>query len=89
MLGIEAAAALCVAAFAQWRIAYFTRGAARRWTARAILAILGAAVGYTLVRHSDASAAHNAALFVLGFSLVHVPAAFVLMIKGWRHERPS
>jgi hypothetical protein len=89
MLAIEAVIALCVAAFAQWRIAYYTRGAARRWTARLLLAVLGAAVGYTLVRHSTASAGENVALFVLGFSLVHVPAAIVLALKGWRHERPS
>ena len=89
MLMLEAALLLSVAAFAQWRVAYFTRGAARRWTARLILAVLGTAVGYTLVRYSGRPAIENAALFAIGFSLVHVPAAIVLALKGWRHERPS
>ena len=89
MLFIEAVLLLCVALFAQWRVAYFTRGAGRRWTARLVLAVLGAAVGYTLVRESGRPPAENAALFALGFSLVHVPAAIVLALKGWRHERPS
>ena len=89
MLFLEAALLFCVALFAQWRIAYFTRGAGRRWTARLILALLGAAIGYTLIRYSDRPSAENAALFMLGFSLVHVPAAIVLALKGWRHEKPS
>jgi hypothetical protein len=89
MLFIEAALLFCVALFAQWRIAYFTRSATRRWTGRLILAVLGAAIGYTLVRYSDRPLAENAALFMLGFSLVHVPAAIILALKGWRRERPS
>ena len=89
MLFIEAAVLLCVALFAQWRIAYFTRSAGRRWTARLVLALLGAAIGYTLVRYSDRPLVENAALFALGFSLVHVPAAIVLALKGWRREKPS
>ena len=89
MLMLEAALLFCIAAFAQWRVAYFTLGAARRWTARLILAVLGVAIGYTLVRYSGRSTIENAALFTIGFSLVHVPAAIVLAFKGWRHERPS
>jgi len=89
MLFLEAALLSCVALFAQWRIAYFTRSAARRWTARLILALLGAAIGYTLVRYSERSLAEDTALFLLGFSLVHVPAAIVLALKGWRREKPS
>ena len=89
MLMLEATIALCAALFAQWRIAYFTRGAGRRWTARAILAVLGIAIGYTLVRDSGGTPWHDIALFVLGFSLVHIPAAIVLLLKGWRREKPS
>jgi len=89
MLLIEAALLFCVALFAQWRIAYFTRGAGRRWTARLILALLGAAIGFTLVRYSDRPLAENVALFMLGFSVVHVPAAIILALKGWRREKPS
>ena len=31
----------------------------------------------------------NAAWFLVGFGLVHVPPAFVLLLKGLRGEQPS
>jgi len=84
-----AALLLCgVAAFAQWRIANFTATPGRRWLTRAVLLTLGVAVGLVCMRDlpSDGS---PIVPFLLGFGVVHVPAALVLLLKQLRGEQPS
>jgi hypothetical protein len=84
-----AAALLALAAFAQWTIPQFTRDTRNAWALRALLALLGVVVGFTLMRVNDAAGSAALALFLLGFGLVHVPPALVLLLKRWRGERPS
>ena len=84
-----ALALLAVAAFAQWTIPQFTRGTRNAWALRLLLIVLGLAVGYTLVRVNGATADSVLPLFLLGFGLVHVPPAIVLLLKRWRKESPS
>jgi len=79
---------LCgVAAFAQWRLGDFIATPARVWLTRAILAALGIAVGVATMRSMQP--AGSIAWFFVGFALVHVPPAIVLILKGLRGEQPS
>jgi len=87
MLELVAVVLCAVAAFAQWRVGDFTATAARAWLTRGILLALGLAVGWVTMR--NAPSAGNAAWFLVGFGLVHVPPAFVLLLKGLRGEQPS
>jgi hypothetical protein len=89
MLIVTAVLLLGLAAYAQWAIPQFTRGAANAWMTRLFLLGLGLAVGCAFVYMSDRPASDAIAMFVMGFALVHIPAALVLMLKSWRHERPS
>lgn len=84
-----AVALLAAAAFAQWTIPHFTRSARNAWAVRGLLVVLGIAVGVTLVRVNGAGGNAALALFLLGFGLVHVPPAIVLLLKRWRRESPS
>ena len=84
-----AAVVLCaIAALAQWRIGDFTATRARTWITRAVLLALGVAVGLASVRAMPSDG--NAAVwFLMGFGVVHVPAALVLLLKQLRGEQPS
>ena len=83
------AVALCaVAAFAQWRVGDFTSTRARTWLTRAILATLGLGVGLASMRAMQAMG-DATVWFLIGFGVVHVPAALVLLLKGLRGEQPS
>jgi hypothetical protein len=80
---------LVAAAYAQWAIPRFTRRPGNALALRLILLALGVAVGVTLVSIEGAAGYSAATLFLLGFSLVHVPPALVLLLKRWRRESPS
>jgi hypothetical protein len=83
-----AAVVLCaIAAFTQWRVADFTSTRTRTWLTRAILAALGVGVGIVFMR--TAQPVGSIAWFLVGFGLVHVPPAIVLVLKGLRGEQPS
>jgi hypothetical protein len=79
-------AALTVAAaiYAQAQIPRFTAGAGKIALTRAVLIALGIAVGWV----SASAFAHGRLLaalaFVAGFGIVHVPAAFILLLKRSR-----
>jgi hypothetical protein len=84
-----AAVLVCaVAAFTQWRIGDFTATRARTWLTRAILVALGVGVGLASVRAMP-SDGNTIVWFLLGFGIVHVPPALVLLIKQLRGEQPS
>jgi hypothetical protein len=87
MLFVYAALLLAVAAYAQWALPQFTRSNANAWATRLLLVFLGIGVGYWFVRMNPGLDA--AAVFLMGFALVHVPAALVLLLKSWRHEGRS
>ena len=83
------AVVLCaVAAFAQWRVGDFTSSRALTWLTRAILFALGVGVGLTSVRAAQ-PADDTIVWFLIGFGLVHVPPALVLLLKQLRGEQPS
>jgi hypothetical protein len=83
-----AAVVLCaIAAFAQWRVGDFTSTPARAWLTRAVLAALGIGVGVVFMR--TAQPLGSFVWFLVGFGLVHVPPAIVLVLKGLRGEQPS
>ena len=83
------AVVLCaVAVFAQWRVGAFTITRGRAWLTRAILLALGVGVGWTSVRAAQ-PAGDAIAWFLIGFGLVHVPPALVLLLKELRGEHPS
>ena len=87
MLELVAILLCAVAAFAQWRVGDFTATRTRAWLTRAILAALGIAVGIVTMR--NAPSAGDIAWFLIGFALVHVPPAIVLLLKDLRGEQPS
>lgn len=89
MLMFAALLMLVIAAYAQVQLGHFTRGAAATWATRALLVLLGLGVGYVFVRTSTPPPSDPTALFALGFGLVHLPAALVLMLKGIRGEGRS
>ena len=88
MLEIVAVVLCAVAAFAQWRIAGFTATPARTWLTRAILLALGVGVGLVSMRAMQ-PAGDAIVWFLIGFGVVHVPPALVLLLKGLRGEQPS
>jgi hypothetical protein len=87
MLELAAIALCSIAGFAQWRVGAFTATPTRAWVTRAFLAALGAAVGVVMMRYAQPGDA--VAWLVIGFGLVHVPPAIVLLLKGLRGEQPS
>lgn len=85
---VTAAVLLAAAAYAQWAVPRLTRGAVNGWALRLLLVLLGAAVGLSLAQ-LNGNGTGTFALFVLGFGLVHVPPALVLLLKRLRGESPS
>ena len=88
-MAIAAFVLLAGAAYAQIRIARFTAGGGMVMLARAVLIVTGIAVGYvsaTLYPLDPGDALLN---FLIGFGVVHFPAAFILFFKHARHTGKS
>ncbi len=81
----RATAGVAVAFYAHWRLGDFVRGRAL-WV-HAFLVLLDIGVGGTAVATTDPPT--PALAFLVGFGLVHVPPAIVLMLKGLRGEGRS
>lgn len=77
---------LVIAGYAQWQIEGFVLDEARALAIRMLLVLLGIAVGIVFARTSLGSDAAPAAVFFIGFGLVHVPAAAILFLKRQRGE---
>ena len=73
-----------VAIYAQRRIPQFTAGTAMPALTRVLLAVVGLAVGYLAVTAYPNDRAAALLAFVVGFGVVHVPAALILFFKGQR-----
>ena len=87
---IVTATLLFAASYAQYRIPRHTAGAAKIMLTRATLIVVGIALGYVMSRNSlDARGPVPLLLFVIGFGLVHLPAAFILFIKRKRGSGKS
>jgi hypothetical protein len=84
-LSVFALAALTLAAavYAHYRIPFHTPSATSRWAAR--LLVTGVAFGYAMtIYYGGAGRWVSLLLFLSGFGLVHVPAAFILFLKQQR-----
>ena len=81
----SAALAAFAAVYAQLRIPRFTAGTTRVVLTRSVLALAGLGLGYVnVVQHPDHPLVELLE-FILGFGVVHVPAALILFFKGQRH----
>jgi len=82
-------ALLAAAGYAQWRIPRFEATRSGVMLTRGLLVLVGVGFGFVSTRYY-ASATYPAPLvFLSAFGLVHVPAAFVLLLKRQRGESPS
>jgi hypothetical protein len=87
-LFIAATILMAIAGYAQYLIGVHT--VARRVAlTRAILALIAAVFGYTAAVSSGAKGLTALLAFLVGFGVVHVPAAIVLFFKHMRHEGRS
>ncbi len=88
-LTIAASLLLVVAAYAQLQIPRFTSGRANTAVSRAILAATGIALGSVsaAVVYPDSNLVPLA--FLVGFGVVHFPAAIILFFKDARHSGKS
>lgn len=84
-LAVIAILLLAVAAYAQYRIPSYTAGTSKIVLTRAILIAVGLGVGYVAARnYTEASDRALVLVFLIGFGLVHLPAAMILFIKRQR-----
>jgi len=88
LLFVAAVAAMAAAGYAQHRIPRHTAGRRRLWFLRAVLFVVGLALGH--LSSSPLSDPFLALLaFLIGFGEVHVPAAIILFIKQERGAAKS
>ena len=88
MQAILALLLLAAAGYVQKQIPVYTKGGARILAARAILVLVGAAFGLTVTAYV-AGDLPKILTFIIGFGVVHLPAAIVLFIKRKRGEGKS
>jgi hypothetical protein len=88
LAALAAALFLGLAAYAQLRLPEFTATPGKLWTVRCVLIAVGTGCGYVgALMYRDPLAQILA--FLVGFGLVHLPAAAILFMKGLRGEGPS
>ena len=75
-------------AYAHYRLAEYTSGAAARWFTRIFLIALGLAFGWAVsTRYYPPVGAWNQMwVFLSAFGVAHVPAASILLIKHIRRH---
>ena len=88
MQGILALLLLTASIYVQRRIPAFTRGATRILVTRMLLVLVGFGFGLTATAYVYGLVPQLLA-FLIGFGMVHLPAAVVLFIKGKRGEGKS
>jgi hypothetical protein len=79
---------LALAAYAQYAIPAHTR-AGRVVFTRALLAVIGAAFGFVMALGYPGEPALALLAFLVGFGMVHFPAALILFFKHYRGEGRS
>ena len=89
LLIASAALAVFAAVYAQLRIPEFTAGTAKAMLTRSVLALAGLGVGYVSVTQHPGHPLVELLEFILGFGVVHVPAALILFFKGQRRAGKS
>ena len=75
------ALALAAAVYAQQQIPRFTASPRAALVTRLGLAALGAIFGFVVADNLSPPGSPALLLFLLGFGAVHVPAAFILLLK--------
>jgi hypothetical protein len=88
-LALLTAVLLFAAAYAQLRIPRFEATRSGLLLTRGILLLVGIAFGLVSASYYAALGLPSALVFLSGFGLVHVPAAFILFLKRRRGESPS
>lgn len=79
--------ALGAAVYAQWRIPFHTATARHALIARLILLIVGLAFGFVVATiYSNTQGLSSLLAFLLGFGVVHIPAAIILFLKRQREK---
>lgn len=86
--GVLALLLIATAAYVQTQVPVYTKGRGRAMTARAILVVVGIGFGLTGAAYVYGGLPQLLA-FLIGFGLVHVPAAVILFIKGRRGAEKS
>jgi hypothetical protein len=81
-LVIAAAVVMFAAAYAQLKVPRFTASARAALFTRTGLAVLGLVFGYVAADNLGDAGMPPLLTFLLAFGAVHVPAAFILLIKG-------
>ena len=76
---------LICAFYAQMQIPRYTADAGRVLFTRGVLIVTGLAFGFMSATVYPLDLGHAVLNFLIAFGLVHVPAAFILLIKGSRH----
>ena len=79
-----AAVLVAAAVYAQSRIPRYTAGRRKVLLTRAVLAVVGLASGYVSAGIYGSDSFTAVLAFLSGFGAVHVPAAFILLIKKGR-----
>jgi hypothetical protein len=82
-LMILAGVLLILAVHVQRRIAVFTLGSANIFIARLVLLVVGTLFGW-IGAAAEGDTLRQILQFVIGFGIVHIPAAVILFIKGQR-----
>jgi hypothetical protein len=77
---------LSAAVYAQYRIPFHTANAYQARLTRALLGIIGVAMGWAAIRYQQAAGLRALLAFLNGFGAVHVPAAAILFLKRQRRK---
>ena len=88
LLTSVALASLLAAGYAQMQLSRFIAGHYRHAATRGVLIFVGVSIGLLGAREFADPALATLA-FVLGFGVVHVPAACIQLLKRLRGEAPS
>ena len=89
ILAVIAVAVLAIAAYAHGHLRPHVRGGAVRLVLlRLFLIGTGALFGTAAADAYGTAGIHYALIWLIGFGLVHVPAAAILFIKGERAKSP-
>ena len=75
---------LAAAAYAHYRIPRHTSGTAKIMVSHVVLGAVGVAFGYVSATTLSYENVPVVLIFLVGFGLVHVPAAIILFIKRER-----
>lgn len=79
---------MAAAIYVQKQVPVFTKGRTKVLIARLILVLVGVAFGLTGTAYVSGQLAQLLS-FLIGFGMVHVPAAIILILKGKRGEGKS